>query len=107
MSPRTHTHVLIALAVTVMAVGVWFAGRAQRETVSDSFRQSETAGSLLTAMLNQETGLRGYLNTGRGDFLEPYLVGEKQFASVVRETEAALPAGDDEGRALVRRASDL
>jgi CHASE3 domain sensor protein len=107
MSPRTYTHALIALAVAVMAVSVWFTGRAQRDTVSDSFRQSETVGQLLTGMLNQETGLRGYLTTGRGEFLEPYLEGRDQLSSVTVATEARLPADDVVGRTMLMRLSRI
>ena len=104
MSPRTYTHAMIALAVVVMAGSVWLAGRAQRDAVTDSFRESEAVGQLLTAMLNQETGLRGYLNTGRDDFLEPFMTGADEFDEVVAEARVAVPDEHRRARVLLEEA---
>jgi diguanylate cyclase (GGDEF)-like protein len=102
VSPRTYTHALIALAVLVMAGGVWFSGRTQRDVVTESFRESEAVGQLMTSMLNQETGLRGYLHTGRADFLEPFMTGENQFDEILADARAAIPEDDRGARALLK-----
>ena len=107
MSPRTYTHVLIALAVMIMASSVWLIGRAQRTAVSDSFRQSEAAGRLLTGMLNQETGLRGYLNTGRDEFLEPFMSGERAFLADFAAARSVIASHDAEAQALLRQADEI
>lgn len=39
--------------------------------------------SLVAAMVDQETGMRGYLVTGDEDFLEPYTGGKKTFETVI------------------------
>ncbi len=44
--------------------------------------------SLLVLVLDQETGLRGYLLSSRDEFLEPYRVGGEQFETSWRELRA-------------------
>ncbi|MDT8913797.1 ATP-binding protein [Amycolatopsis sp. PS_44_ISF1] len=43
------------------------------------------ANALAQSLLDQETGLRGYLLTGRRDFLQPYLDGRRAEAASVAE----------------------
>jgi methyl-accepting chemotaxis protein len=38
------------------------------------------ANAMLDGMINQETGLRGYLVSGEDKFLEPYRAGYQQFS---------------------------
>jgi diguanylate cyclase (GGDEF)-like protein len=78
--PRLPTAVLIGAAVAVMAACVWIVGQTQRDAASRSFGQTEQAQIMLTAMLDQETGLRGYLLNGRSEYLEPFVAGERSFA---------------------------
>ena len=54
---------------------------------------------MLTAMLDQETGLRGYLGTSRATFLEPYNEGRRSFDRIVAEQRDAA-GGDDAERAF-------
>ncbi|WP_020670795.1 HAMP domain-containing histidine kinase [Amycolatopsis nigrescens] len=71
--------------------------------------QLSTANELSTGLLNQETGVRGYMLTGRQDFLEPYERGKAQQQRAVAElrrlgaTEGTV-AGTDLDRVL--RAAD-
>jgi PAS domain S-box-containing protein len=48
------------------------------------------------AMLNQETGLRGYLLTGRDDSLEPYRIGKPAFEEAAERLHTLI--GDDRMR---------
>src|SRR5215213_7664427 len=86
--PRLPSAVLIGAAVAVMAACVWFVGQTQRDAASRSFRQTQQAQAMLTAMLEQETGLRGYLLNGRSEFLEPFVAGETGFASALAEARS-------------------
>ncbi|HEV7467465.1 MAG TPA: CHASE3 domain-containing protein, partial [Candidatus Dormibacteraeota bacterium] len=46
---------------------------------ADRLRQLQRDGdALLIGMVNQETGVRGYVNTGNAIFLEPYGEGQSQ-----------------------------
>jgi diguanylate cyclase (GGDEF)-like protein len=83
MRPQSRNAVLLVLAVTVIATAVWAVGRLQRDTIAGSFRQTEAAHGILTAMLEQETSLRGFLQTGRDDFLKPYRLGVRDLSEAV------------------------
>jgi signal transduction histidine kinase/CheY-like chemotaxis protein/CHASE3 domain sensor protein len=52
-------------------------GNANAEADRDRQIQLDSA-TFLTGMLNQETGVRGYINTGDGQFLAPYNLGQGQ-----------------------------
>ncbi|HUQ39237.1 MAG TPA: SpoIIE family protein phosphatase [Acidimicrobiales bacterium] len=51
--------------------------------------QDELA-NLLTALVDQETGERGYIITGREDFLQPYLTGQSQLNQSLDELSHSL-----------------
>lgn len=50
------------------------------EIVSDAIPLGKGASGFLTALINQETGVRGYLVSGDESFLEPFHLGKKQLA---------------------------
>ena len=52
------------------------------------------------AMVNQETGLRGYLLTGRQTSLEPYHTGRRVLEEVVGRLTTLVPAGTESSRLL-------
>nr|MDQ5807412.1 CHASE3 domain-containing protein [Actinomycetota bacterium] len=102
---RLPIALLIGAAVCVMAACVWLVGHTQREAASRSFRQAEQAQAMLTAMLDQETGLRGYLLNGRREFIGPFVSGDRAF-------DHALAAARDDGggrelAALLARSEDV
>ena len=84
MSIYARLRVLLALLVLVIGVSVWLIAGAQRQTILGTQSQLRSSNDLLTAMLDQETGLRGYALTGVRDFLEPYDLGVKEFESARR-----------------------
>jgi diguanylate cyclase (GGDEF)-like protein len=92
MSPaRPHLIRLgVALAVVVVAAAVWFTSQAQRAAEVRAEAEVAAAQQLLTAMLDQETGLRGFLLTGERDLLGPYERGRGDF----ERAAAALEAGE-------------
>lgn len=48
-----------------------------------TYQVLEEANHLISAMVNQETGLRGFLVAGRDNFLEPYNGGHEEFAKAL------------------------
>ena len=72
---------MLALLVLVIGVSVWLIAGEQRQTILGTQGQLRSSNDLLTAMLDQETGLRGYALTGVRDFLEPYELGLDEFDS--------------------------
>jgi CHASE3 domain sensor protein len=68
---------------------------------ADRNRQIELdAAALLTGMLNEETGVRGFSNTGQQQFLEPYHLGRTQVTQA--EDRLNAEAGRDLGPQLHR-----
>ncbi|HEV2638639.1 MAG TPA: ATP-binding protein [Actinocrinis sp.] len=78
--------VLVALSV----LAVWLFAhntRISERLTGDSLPAQIAAAQLETALVNQETGIRGYGLTGQSDFLEPYrlgLTGQQQALAALR-----------------------
>jgi CHASE3 domain sensor protein len=66
--------VLVVSAIVAVVAVVWTTGRIQ-SSADDSTRALAAGQAMLTAMLDQETGLRGYINTRSQEFLAPYTRG--------------------------------
>jgi diguanylate cyclase (GGDEF)-like protein len=100
-----RTRFLLVLAVAVLGVSVWLIVGHQRTTLLRGQEQTAGAGDLLTAMLDQETGVRGYDVTGLDEFLESYPTGRDNFdtalAAAYRRTHE--PAIRD----LLRQQTDI
>jgi diguanylate cyclase (GGDEF)-like protein len=88
---RGISYLLIAVTVvTAVLLGAFTLQRSEALRAGDN---SDSAVLALTAMLDQETGVRGYLYTGDAVFLQPYLSGQANYAAQrVLVTQAA--AGD-------------
>lgn len=97
--------VLLLVAATVTTAII---GKIERDAVASKqghvrtvLRPARNAESdLLTAYLNQETGLRGYLLTGQDRFLDPFTMGRAQAVTLQRQL-MALTAADPTSRTLL------
>ena len=75
---RVQGRITVALPLVAVAISACLAltGNLQRvdiETdIQRKFEMSGALGQLTTLMVNAETGMRGYLLTGQGEFLEPF-----------------------------------
>jgi diguanylate cyclase (GGDEF)-like protein len=69
----------LLVAVAVVTVALLGAFEVQRESAVRAGAKTETAVVALTAMLDQETGLRGFLYTGEEDYLDPYIAGQSAY----------------------------
>jgi diguanylate cyclase (GGDEF)-like protein len=107
MSNRTLIRALLVFAVAVVAASVWFAGRLQRDAVTTSYRQQQAVEEVLVAMLDQETGLRGFRLSGREEFLAPYHAGEERLQRIIGDARRHTPAGERTTHALVDRSEAL
>ncbi|MDX2389205.1 CHASE3 domain-containing protein [Streptomyces sp. DK15] len=100
---RRWLRVGVATALTVLALlgatGAWVLGRTasiSEELVDVKSPALTMAIRLETALLNQETGIRGYGVTGSPDFLAPYQQGlsdERTSADQLAQLLAGNPAG--------------
>src|SRR4051794_12423131 len=84
---------LLILGILVSAVAVWAPAADQRSSSERNYDLNRGAQQMLTAMLDQETGLRGYVLTADRRFLEPYRVGRTDVAAAERSILAEA-AGD-------------
>ena len=93
---------LILMTVLVIGGTVFTAATMARSSALDAARQESASELMLTAMLNQETGARGYFQTFDLVFLQPYHAGTTAFAQALSESRRY--AGGDS--ALQRALSD-
>lgn len=85
----------IALTVTLSAVAVVASMRQLQTAIDARARSLEVIRALddfRTSMLDQETGLRGYLVTGQESSLEPYREGAAAFERAVATLRGRLAA---------------
>ncbi|HEU4658499.1 MAG TPA: diguanylate cyclase [Capillimicrobium sp.] len=94
MSSPVRRRIALLLTAALVGVAVWVSADVQRDAAARGGARMEASQRLLTSMLDQETGLRGYLLTGDGVFLEPLHSGDRAFDVAERDIRAA--AGDDE-----------
>jgi methyl-accepting chemotaxis protein len=85
--------VLIAIPVVLLACAVFATATIERNSALHSGGQQEQAQLLLTGMLDQETGSRGYFETGQLRFLQPWYAGQTEFAKALTQSRS-LAGGD-------------
>jgi diguanylate cyclase (GGDEF)-like protein len=93
MSASRRSITYLVLAVAVVAATLMFAFQVQRNAAVRAAGRTESAQAALTAMLDQETGMRGFLYTGQEEFLEPYISGQIRY-SQARILVKAAAVGD-------------
>ena len=92
----THTILVsfilaILLVVSALTVSLW--SYRQIESALDAQESSEyaisEANALLSAVINAETGQRGFILTGKESFLEPYLTARKNIPARIKKLKAS------------------
>jgi methyl-accepting chemotaxis protein len=98
MSRYGLIRVVLVAAVLAIAAAVWGVGRIQ-SSADDASTHAITAGQqMLIAMLDQETGLRGYVNTHDQRFLEPYRSGRTRLETAIADERRYAADPDDQSR---------
>ncbi len=85
---RLRLRLLLTVAVLTIAGAVWGVSQTQRSVADRAFTENRAAQQMLTAMLDQETGLRGFALSGRESFLEPFDSGVRAFDAAAAEARA-------------------
>ncbi|WP_410595549.1 sensor histidine kinase [Amycolatopsis sp. lyj-23] len=107
--PMRRWVTLLALAEAIVLGAALLGGAIALTNLSDARTrlldqtgpQLLQANALATSLVNQETGIRGYLLTQRPDFLEPYRTGQAQQNQAVAELRRlGATAGTQAGRDL-------
>ena len=101
MTSSVRMRLLALAAVLSIAVSVWAAVEVQRATARDALEEASSAEAMLISMLDQETGLRGYLQTGDEMFLEPYSQGRRNFELALSQVRASVEDGETAERRAV------
>ncbi len=83
------------MVMTVLLIGgtVFAAATLARSSAVRAARQQSESELMLTAMLNQETGARGYFETHLPTFLQPYRAGTSAFTQALAQSRR-LAGGD-------------
>jgi signal transduction histidine kinase len=88
--------VLALLAVGLGAAALYRLGDVRSDLLDGAAPAREAGENLSAALLNQETGIRGYDLTGRDEFLQPYrdgFVAEQEAARTLRALSATTELG--------------
>jgi diguanylate cyclase (GGDEF)-like protein len=96
---------LLAAAVVVVAAVVWATGHIEGSADDHSTHALAAGQQMLIAMLDQETGLRGYSITGDTEFLQPFRRGRAAFETAL--TDARRYASDGRDKQLIARQDQL
>ncbi len=82
----------VVIAIFLVAVLVVAQSASQRKEMDawnvHTYKVLGTGESMLTGMINMETGARGFLVAGNEAFLEPYALGRKQFEAAMKEAKS-------------------
>jgi CHASE3 domain sensor protein len=93
----------IAIVVLISGTTVFLATAQTRSANAARDRSRDILAELnafLDGMLNQETGVRGYLITGARASLEPYQAGRPAFEKAITELRALIGSNKERGRLL-------
>jgi diguanylate cyclase (GGDEF)-like protein len=92
LSPR-RIAVLIAIPVVLIASAVFATATFERNSALHASKQQDVAQRLLTGMLDQETGARGFFETRELRFLQPWYLGRSHFLTALADARS-LSTGD-------------
>src|SRR3954451_18347743 len=96
MSRYGLIRVVLVVAILAIAAAVWGVGRIQ-SSADDASTHALTAGQqMLISMLDQETGLRGYVNTRDRQFLQPYLSDRSRLETAIADQHRYAGDRDDQ-----------
>jgi diguanylate cyclase (GGDEF)-like protein len=101
MQRKHKTRWLLAISVVLIATAVWFGGKAQRSAGEKGDSKVRAAQTMLISRLDLETGLRGFILSGRESFLSPFVKGLGDYRAASRSLAAGIGSRGTEHRLLV------
>ena len=87
----------VLCTVAVVVATLFATSSIERGAADRGYEGTQTAQTLLNTMLDRETGLRGFLETGDEAFLAPYMGGSPRFAAALKRAQSyahGVPAGE-------------
>ncbi|MBU3916222.1 CHASE3 domain-containing protein [bacterium] len=94
---------VVLLMVGIIGIVVFFSVNSLIQIskwVDHTHQVIERGNTLVSEMVNMETGMRGYLIGGKEGFLDPYNSGAKNFAKVMAETKSLVSDNPEQVRRL-------
>jgi diguanylate cyclase (GGDEF)-like protein len=95
MSRYALIRVVLVAGILAIAAAVWGVSRIQSSADGSATHAISAGQQMLIAMLDQETGLRGYINTRDDHFLEPYRGGRTRLETAIADVGRFATDGDD------------
>src|ERR1035441_528736 len=96
--------VLVCVPVALIAGAVFLTANVQRSAVEHAAQQQETSESMLNAILNQESGARGFYELHQQASLQPWHQGTSEFASSLAQLRSLVSGNSALERSLARQA---
>jgi diguanylate cyclase (GGDEF)-like protein len=96
--------VVVCVPVALIAGAVFLTANVQRSAVMLGARQQETSESMLNAILNQETGARGFYESHEQASLQSWDQGTSEFASSLAQLRSLVAGNSTLERSLARQA---
>src|ERR1039458_9111370 len=96
--------VVVCVPVALIAGAVFLTANVQRSAVMLGARQQETSESMLNAILNQETGARGFYESHEQASLQSWDQGTSEFASSLAQLRSLVAGNSALERSLARQA---
>ncbi|MFC7642811.1 CHASE3 domain-containing protein [Streptosporangium lutulentum] len=94
--------VLLAVSAVVGAAALGNAASASNRLIDGISMGRIQAERLQTTLVNQETGMRGFVLTGKEEFLQPYVDGRRDELNTAQQIRTLKPAAE-----LLRRLDDV
>src|SRR5215472_3710369 len=101
---RTFGLVALLLALATLLANAYFLNRAAR-SLEEALREADRVrrvmalnDNVLASLLDAETGQRGFLLTGRQEYLEPYETAVRNLPSIMDQLAAAVSGRRDASR---------
>jgi diguanylate cyclase (GGDEF)-like protein len=91
---------LIAVPVLLIGCAVFATATIERNSALRAGTEEEASQGMLTAMLDMETGARGYFETDQLRFLQPWYQGRQEFTAELAASRS-MTAGDQPLQALL------
>jgi diguanylate cyclase (GGDEF)-like protein len=101
LTVRRHpVRVLLIVAAAVVAAAVWLGAEVQRDSATAAAKRMEASQRMLSSLLDQESGLRGYQLTGAPSYLSSSTTQRATFAQASNGLTAAARHDDAIAAAL-------
>lgn len=87
--------VILGVLIVVAIVGIIFTAQEYRDAGQQAVARQRAADVVLVTLLNGQTTNRGYVVTGRGDFLSSYTTARDEYPEQLAQLRRVVGSGED------------